>query len=125
MAATVPQAGDRLGGRFRLVRPIGRGGMAAVWLAEDEQLERPVAIKLLADVFASDPDYAARFVREARIQGQLDIQLCINMNPSTQAAVLGDIVEVCGFHRTHQGLERAGSRGSFQNVQPGIVFSPG
>ena len=66
MAATVPQAGDRLGGRFRLVRPIGRGGMAAVWLAEDEQLERPVAIKLLADVFASDPDYAARFVREAR-----------------------------------------------------------
>ena len=42
-------SGRRLGGRYLLERPLGHGGMAAVWLATDERLERAVAIKVISD----------------------------------------------------------------------------
>jgi serine/threonine protein kinase len=58
-------------GRYRIERELGRGGMAAVFLAHDEELERPVAVKLLAEHLAGDEDFRARFVREARLAGRL------------------------------------------------------
>jgi eukaryotic-like serine/threonine-protein kinase len=63
--------GARLKDRYRLERPLGRGGMAAVWLASDEVLDRPVAIKVLSDTIASDPEFLARFRREARVAAGL------------------------------------------------------
>ena len=63
--------GTRLKERYRLERPLGRGGMASVWLATDEVLDRPVAIKVLSDTIASDPEFVARFRREARIAASL------------------------------------------------------
>jgi eukaryotic-like serine/threonine-protein kinase len=63
--------GARLKDRYRLERHLGRGGMAAVWLATDEVLERPVAIKVLSDTIASDPEFLARFRREARVAAGL------------------------------------------------------
>jgi serine/threonine protein kinase len=59
--------GAVLKGRYRIERVLGRGGMASVWLATDEVLERPVAIKVLSDGFAADPEFVARFSREARV----------------------------------------------------------
>jgi serine/threonine-protein kinase len=50
---------------------LGRGGMAAVWLGHDETLDRPVAIKVLSDTIASDPEFQARFRREARTLARL------------------------------------------------------
>jgi len=58
--------GELLKGRYRLGRTLGRGGMAAVWLGEDEVLERPVAVKVLSDTIAGDPGFVARFRREAQ-----------------------------------------------------------
>jgi len=58
--------GELLKDRYRLERTLGRGGMAAVWLGHDEVLERPVAVKVLADTIAADPGFVARFRREAR-----------------------------------------------------------
>jgi serine/threonine protein kinase len=58
--------GGLLKGRYRLERLLGHGGMAAVWLGQDEVLERPVAVKVLADTIAGDPEFVARFRREAR-----------------------------------------------------------
>jgi beta-lactam-binding protein with PASTA domain/predicted Ser/Thr protein kinase len=52
-------------GRYRLVCRVGSGGMADVWLAEDAQLGRRVAIKLLHRRFAADEQFAERFRREA------------------------------------------------------------
>lgn len=45
--------------------------MASVWLATDEVLERPVAVKVLADTISSDPEFLARFRREARVAAGL------------------------------------------------------
>jgi tetratricopeptide (TPR) repeat protein len=63
--------GTRLKERYRLDRLLGRGGMASVWLAQDEVLDRPVAIKVLSDTIASDPEFLARFRREARVAASL------------------------------------------------------
>jgi serine/threonine protein kinase len=63
--------GVRLKDRYRLERPLGRGGMASVWLASDEVLERDVAVKVLSDTIASDPEFLARFRREARVAAGL------------------------------------------------------
>ena len=52
-------------GRYRLVNRIGSGGMADVWCAEDLQLGRKVALKLLHRRFAEDADFVERFRREA------------------------------------------------------------
>jgi serine/threonine protein kinase len=58
-------------GRYRIGDVLGRGGMATVYLAQDEELERPVAIKVLAGHLADDPSFRDRFVREARLAAQL------------------------------------------------------
>jgi serine/threonine protein kinase len=58
-------------GRYRIQRVIGLGGMATVALADDVQLGRPVAVKLLADNLAADEGVRARFLREARLAGKL------------------------------------------------------
>jgi serine/threonine-protein kinase len=59
------------GGRYLLEEVLGRGGMATVYLARDEELERPVAVKLLAGHLADDVSFRDRFVREARLAAQL------------------------------------------------------
>lgn len=52
--------------RFQLIRPLGRGGMGVVWRAEHTRLGSPVAVKLLSDAVAEQPDAGPRFLREAR-----------------------------------------------------------
>jgi serine/threonine-protein kinase len=58
-------------GRYRIERELGRGGMATVYLAQDEELGRPVAVKLPPEHLVQDEDFRARFVREARLSGRL------------------------------------------------------
>src|SRR5256714_6180958 len=53
-------------GRYRIVRKLGTGGMANVYLAEDQELGRRVAIKILDDRHASDAQFVERFRREAQ-----------------------------------------------------------
>src|SRR6266542_112322 len=55
-----------LNGRYRIVRKLGTGGMANVYLAEDEVLGRRVAIKILNDRHAGDDQFVERFRREAK-----------------------------------------------------------
>jgi len=54
-----------LGGRYSLVEPLARGGMAAVWVADDPVLSRRVAVKILRDDLAADSNTRARFRHEA------------------------------------------------------------
>jgi serine/threonine protein kinase len=56
----------RLPDRYRVVRHLANGGMASVWEAHDELLDRSVAVKLLASHLSEDDRYRRRFQREAR-----------------------------------------------------------
>jgi eukaryotic-like serine/threonine-protein kinase len=60
-----------LNGRYELHRPLGRGGMAEVFLARDQLLDRPVAVKVLFSEFATDPSFVERFRREATAAANL------------------------------------------------------
>jgi Tol biopolymer transport system component/predicted Ser/Thr protein kinase len=53
-------------GHYRIIEPLGHGGMGEVYLAEDTKLHRRVALKTLPAAFASDPDRRRRFEREAQ-----------------------------------------------------------
>jgi eukaryotic-like serine/threonine-protein kinase len=61
-----PERGTVVDDRYRLDRKIGSGGMADVWLADDTELDRKVAIKILHDRFAQDSEFVQRFQREAQ-----------------------------------------------------------
>ncbi|NIM00161.1 MAG: protein kinase, partial [Acidobacteria bacterium] len=57
---------------YRLTEKIGEGGMGVVWRARDTELERDVAIKILPQGIAAEPERMARFEREARLLAALD-----------------------------------------------------
>ena len=61
----MPIVGDVLAGRYRIDAPIGVGGMASVYRATDQRLEREVAVKVLLPNLAADSTLAQRFEREA------------------------------------------------------------
>jgi serine/threonine protein kinase len=56
-------AGTRLG-HYNVTALLGEGGMGQVWQATDTQLNRQVALKILPDAFAADPERLARFQRD-------------------------------------------------------------
>ena len=58
-------------GRYEIVRPIARGGMAEVYLAHDQLLDRPVALKVLFPELSTDPSFVERFRREAQAAANL------------------------------------------------------
>src|SRR3970282_1748466 len=76
-------------GQCEILAQIGAGGMGEVYRAHDHKLERDVAIKVLPEAFARDPERIARFKREAK--------LLASLNPSNIAAIY-DLEEDKGGH---------------------------
>jgi len=72
-------AGDLIGGRYRLERPIGSGGMATVWRAVDDDTGAVVAVKLMHPRVQDDPDLLVRFRREADVVSRLDHPCIVRM----------------------------------------------
>ena len=72
---TTARPDSRLGtdlGPYRIERVLGRGGMGVVYLAEQRELGRKVALKLLPDELAQDADFRARFDRESHLAASID-----------------------------------------------------
>lgn len=68
-----------LNGRYEIIRPIGYGGMAEVFLAHDQLLDRNVAIKMLRDQFLEDKELLEQFQREAKSAARLVHPYIINI----------------------------------------------
>jgi serine/threonine-protein kinase len=60
-----------LGERYELLDPIGRGGMATIYRGHDTRMDRTVAIKVLREVYSTDPKFVTRFQREAKAASAL------------------------------------------------------
>lgn len=77
---------------YRLLKPLGAGGMGVVWKAIDTTLEREVAIKILPEAFAADPERLARFEREAKVLASLN-------HPNIEPCTACTKPKVCDFSR--------------------------
>lgn len=66
------QPGELLDGRYRILEQLGKGGMGAVFLAQDTERGERVAVKVLAGEHANDPEFVERFMREGRTAGALE-----------------------------------------------------
>ncbi|HTU16173.1 MAG TPA: PASTA domain-containing protein [Solirubrobacterales bacterium] len=131
-----PQIGDVIDGRYRIEALIGSGGMADVWLADDLHLPRRVALKILHDRFARDPEFIERFRREAEsaaalqhvnivsifdrgevgdtyyiamayIEGRtLRDLINLGLTPPESVAIVRQILEAAGFAHRHGVIHR-------------------
>jgi serine/threonine protein kinase len=85
-------AGSQVAG-YKLERQIGAGGMAVVFLARDERLQRQVALKILDPALAADEEFRNRFIRESRAAAAVDDP---NIVPIFEAGE-ADGVLCCGY----------------------------
>jgi serine/threonine protein kinase len=89
-------SGTRLG-PYEIVAPLGAGGMGEVFRARDTKLDREVAIKVLPELFAADPERLARFEREAKTLAALNhphiAQIYGLEQSSTISALVMELVE--------------------------------
>ncbi len=79
------EPGTVLGGRFRIVGLLGRGGMGEVYRADDMTLGQPVALKFLPDVLVNDPEALARFRGEVRAAREVSHPHVVRVYDITEA----------------------------------------
>lgn len=85
-------------GKYELQERLGHGGMAEVWKALDTQLQRHVAIKLLHANLQADPDFVARFQREAQAITQLGTPLYTSPEQALAIYLTEEFVSVYRMH---------------------------
>jgi serine/threonine-protein kinase len=78
---------------YRITAKLGEGGMGAVYRATDTKLNRDVAIKILPEAFAQDPDRMARFEREAKVLASLNHPHIAQIYGIEEGALVMELVE--------------------------------
>ncbi len=108
--ATDGLVGTLLDGRYRLDRPIARGGMATVYTATDTRLDRVVAVKVMRAHLAEDPEFVERFSREARAAARLSTPEVVAVHDQGTDAATGTAYLVMEYveGRTLRDLIRDG-----------------
>ena len=94
-----------VGGRYRLGRSLGLGGMATVHLARDETLGREVAIKRLSEALSGDELFHERFMREARTAAGLSHPNIVGVYDVGEEGGIPYIVMECVEGRTLAELQ--------------------
>src|SRR6188508_1854547 len=84
--------GDRLG-PYEILSALGAGGMGEVYRARDTKLDRDVAIKILPDLFAQDPERLIRFEREAKTLASLNHPNIAQIFGIEERALVMELVE--------------------------------
>jgi len=112
LAPELEDLGERLAGalegRYEILRLLGRGGMAAVYLAKDLVLERKVAIKVLPPAMSRDPQLIRRFQQEAKTAAKLDHP---NIIPIYRVESEAGLVYIVMKYVSGHSLEELASRG--------------
>jgi hypothetical protein len=123
-------------GEFEIIREIGRGGMARVYLAREIALDRQVALKVLSPLFSEYPEIVRRFQQEARTAGQLSHPnilpvfavyqgdgLSFFTMPFVKGCSLRDILRAAGPVELEEALEyvRQAAKGLAYAHQHGVV----
>ncbi len=105
-----PLVGRLLDGRYRLDRPVARGGMATVYTATDTRLDRVVAVKVMRSHLAEDPEFVERFSREARAAARLSTPEVVAVHDQGTDAATGTAYLVMEYvaGRTLRDLIRDG-----------------
>ena len=85
-------AGTTLGS-YQIVSAIGAGGMGEVYRARDTKLHRDVAVKVIPEVFALDPERLTRFEREARVLASLNHPNIAQIYDVENGALVMELVE--------------------------------
>src|ERR1700746_2691224 len=85
-------AGDKVG-PYEILAPIGAGGMGEVYRARDTKLKRDVALKVLPEAFALDPERMARFQREAEVLASLNHPNIAQIYGVEERALVMELVE--------------------------------
>ena len=101
MSDADPLVGRLLADRYRIHEPVARGGMARVYRATDERLERDVAVKVLSAPYDADPDFTARFLQEARAVASLSHPSLVHVYDSgSDDGTHYIVMELLAEHRT-------------------------
>src|SRR5271155_1872542 len=119
--------GVQIAGRYRLEGRLGFGGMSTVHLAKDLRLERPVAVKLLAEHLAEDPTFVSRFQREAQAAARLGHPNVVQVFDSGQDETTGQyfivMESISIIEQACDGLDYAHRHGVVhRDVKPGNLL---
>jgi serine/threonine protein kinase/tetratricopeptide (TPR) repeat protein len=96
-------------GHYRIVEQIGAGGMGVVYRAHDERLDRDVAIKVLPEEVAGDPDRLHRFEREAKAVAKLDHSNILAIHDfGIEGVVTYSVTELLNGHNLRQAIPESG-----------------
>ena len=98
-------SGQKVFGRFKLLKILGRGGMGIVWLARDEKLEREVALKFLPDLIVHDRALLSELKRETRRSLELTHKNIVRIYDFVDNETLG--LHLDGIHRWRNAFEPA------------------
>ncbi len=118
-------AGPRLlAGRYRLERPLAFGGLAEVWTATDDVLDRRVAIKMLRAVPASDPLIVERFRREATAAARLNHPNIVSVfDTVSEPGVEAVVMELVPGRTLRQQLDDEGRLSLAETVHVGVCIA--
>ena len=119
-----PLIGHTLDGRYRIESVAARGGMAIVFLATDLRLRRPVALKVMHQSLAEDPQFVERFRREARAAAALTHPHVVSVHDQGLDEATGAVYLVMELIQGHNVRDLLSERGPLTPVQALAVMDP-